>query len=79
MEAFSEKRQVAKLDLVEKSFLTVILCYRIDAPPLNRRWQRSGWSTEQGLARWAKGPSEAVGWNKLGLESDECEFVSILV
>ena len=25
--AFSEKRQVAKFDLVEKSFLTVILCY----------------------------------------------------
>ena len=25
--AFSEKRQVAKFDLIEKSFLTVILCY----------------------------------------------------
>ncbi len=25
--AFAEKRQVAKFDLIEKSFLTVILCY----------------------------------------------------
>ena len=29
--AFSEKRQVAKFDLLEKSFLTVISCYRIGA------------------------------------------------
>ena len=38
--AFLEKHQVEKLDLVGKSFLTVILCYRIDAflakPPLTR-------------------------------------------
>ena len=33
--AFLEKHQVEKLDLVGKSFLTVILCYRIDASMLN--------------------------------------------
>ena len=38
--AFSEKRQVAKFDLIEKSFLTVILCYRIDAFVPSLRWRK---------------------------------------
>ena len=38
--AFSEKYQVAKFDLIEKSFLTVILCYRIDAFVPSLRWRK---------------------------------------
>ena len=48
--AFLEKCQVAKFDLIGKSFLTVILCYRIDAPLLNQDWHGPGRLVVQGFA-----------------------------
>ena len=45
-----EKCQVAKFDLIGKSFLTVILCYRIDAPLLNQDWHGPGRLVVQGFA-----------------------------
>ena len=45
---FLEKRQVAKSNLVKKSFLTVILCYRIDAPLLNQDLHGPGRLVAQG-------------------------------
>ena len=54
---FLEKRQVAKSNLVKKSFLTVILCYRIDAPLLNQDWHGPGRLVVQGFAVTSEVPA----------------------
>ncbi len=66
---FSEKRQVVKFDPAEKSFLTVILYYSIDASLPNRRWHGSVRPVGRGPAGaagvtpdgWGGGPKRPVG------------------
>ena len=65
--AFSEKYQVAKFDLIEKSFLTVISCYRIGASLLDDmkpRLTRTHARRASGRTPWpgaAQGPSHPTG------------------
>ena len=65
--AFSEKYQVAKFDLIEKSFLTVILCYRIGASLLDDmkpRLTRTHARRASGRTPWpgaAQGPARPTG------------------
>ena len=89
--AFLEKYQVAKFDSIEKSFLTVILCYRIEAPPVNTslpncRWHRLGRPAERGPVSASEGPPferegafRSARSGKLDSILGEREFVSILV
>ena len=82
---FLEKRQVAKSNLVKKSFLTVILCYRIDAPLLNQDWHGPGRLVVQGFAVASEVPAgkrEASLRHPIGGfggRFGERGFVSILV